>query len=53
MNPSEWHDLSGAAQALARTALSALDHPEMRARAERDAQELMERLWGLGFRPGG
>jgi hypothetical protein len=53
MNPSKWHDLSGAAQALARTALSALDHPQMRAQAERDAQVMLERLLGMGFRPRG
>lgn len=51
MYPSEWHNLSGAAQALARTVLAALDHPGMQKQAERDAQVMLDRLWALGFRP--
>lgn len=51
MDILKWHDASGKAQALARTAIAAIDHVSVRPQAMKHAQDMLDHLWAMGFRP--
>jgi hypothetical protein len=55
MTSLQWHQAAAKAQALAKSSLNLLHHPEMGPQAVMDAQPMLDHLLGMGFtgsRPG-
>lgn len=50
MTSLQWHQTAARAQALSKSSLSLLHHPETRSQAVVDAQAMLDHLLGMGFK---